>query len=71
MARIKNKLKVYRAMHDLTQEKLADQLKVSRQTVIAIENNKYLPSLLLAFKIAEVFKVRIEEIFYQDINEGG
>lgn len=58
-------------MHDLTQEKLADQLKVSRQTVIAIENNKYLPSLLLAFKIAEVFKVRIEEIFYQDINEGG
>jgi putative transcriptional regulator len=71
VARIKNKLKVYRAMHDLTQEKLADQLKVSRQTVIAIENNKYLPSLLLAFKIAEVFKVRIEEIFYQDINEGG
>jgi putative transcriptional regulator len=71
VARIKNNLKVYRAMHDLTQEKLADKLKVSRQTVIAIENNKYQPSLPLAFKIARVFNVKIEEIFFQDSNEGG
>lgn len=64
---MKNKLKVYRAMHDLTQEELADQIGVSRQTVIAIEANKYLPSLGLAFKIAKLFKTPIEEIFiYQE-----
>jgi putative transcriptional regulator len=65
-AAMKNKIKVYRAMHDLTQEQLADKLGVSRQTVIAIESNKYLPSLGLAFKIAGLFKVRIEEIFIND-----
>ena len=58
-----NKLKVYRAMHDLTQEQLADKIGVSRQTVIAIESNKYLPSLGLAFKIAKLFKANIEDIF--------
>lgn len=61
---MKNKLKVFRAMHDLTQEQLADKMGVSRQTVIAIESNKYLPSLGLAFKIARLFKVKIEDIFY-------
>jgi len=60
---MKNKLKVYRAMHDLTQEALADKLKVTRQTIIAIEKGKYDPSLELAFKISELFKVKIEEIF--------
>jgi putative transcriptional regulator len=50
-------------MHDLTQEQLADKLEVSRQTVIAIESNKYLPSLGLAFNIANLFKVKIEDIF--------
>lgn len=60
---MKNKLKVYRAMHNLTQEQLADKLDVSRQTVIAIESNKYLPSLGLAFKIANLFKVKVEDIF--------
>ncbi len=64
---MKNKLKVYRAMHNLTQEQLADKIGVSRQTVIAIENDKYLPSLGLAFKIARLFKVKVEEIFtYQE-----
>lgn len=64
---IQNKLKVYRAMNDLTQEQLADKIGVTRQTVIAIENNKYLPSLGLAFKIAKLFKVGVEEIFsYKD-----
>jgi putative transcriptional regulator len=58
-----NKLKVYRAMHDLTQEQLADIIGVSRQTVNAIESNKYLPSLGLSFKIARLFKVNIEDIF--------
>ncbi|MFZ2664417.1 MAG: helix-turn-helix transcriptional regulator [Patescibacteria group bacterium] len=60
---MKNKLKVYRAMHDLTQEQLAERVRVSRQTVIAIESDKYLPSLGLAFKISNLFKVKIEEIF--------
>jgi len=63
----RNKMKVYRAMHDLTQEQLADKIGVTRQTVIAIESNKYLPSLALAFKIARLFKVRVEDIFF---NEG-
>jgi putative transcriptional regulator len=66
-AAMKNKLRVYRAMHDLTQEQLADKIGVSRQTVIAIESDKYLPSLGLAFKIARLFKVEIEDIFsYED-----
>jgi len=60
---MKNKLKVYRAMHSLTQEQLAEKIGVSRQTIIAIEANKYLPSLRLAFKMAEVFDVTIEDIF--------
>jgi putative transcriptional regulator len=61
---MKNKLKVYRAMHDLTQEELANELGVTRQTIIAIERNKYDPSLALAFKIAAFFKVNIEDIFH-------
>ena len=60
---MKNNLKVYRAMHDLTQEDLAKELKVTRQTIIAIEKLKYNPSLSLAFKIAKFFKVQIEDIF--------
>lgn len=60
---MKNKIKIFRAMHDLTQEDLAEKIGVSRQTVIAIESDRYLPSLGLAFKIAKLFKVKIEEIF--------
>jgi putative transcriptional regulator len=64
---MKNKIKVYRAMHDLTQEKLAADLMVSRQTILAIEKGKYDPSLELAFKIARYFGVDIEELFaYQE-----
>lgn len=59
----KNKLKVLRAMHDLTQEQLAEKVGVSRQTVIAIESNKYNPSLNLAFKLARLFEVAIGDIF--------
>lgn len=50
-------------MHNLTQEQLADVIGVSRQTIIAIESDKYLPSLGLAFKIAKLFKVAVEDIF--------
>jgi len=60
---MKNNLKVYRAMQDLTQEDLAKILGVTRQTIIAIEKDKYDPSLVLAFKIAEFFNVQIEDIF--------
>ena len=60
---MKNKLKVYRAMNDITQEKLAKELGVTRQTIIAIEKDKYDPSLSLAFKIAKLFQVKIEDIF--------
>ncbi len=64
---MENKLKVYRAMKDITQEGLAKKLGVTRQTIIAIEKDKYDPSLILAFKIARFFKVQIEDIFiYHD-----
>jgi len=63
---MKNKIKIHRAIHNLTQEQLADEIGVSRQTVNAIESDKYLPSLGLAFKIAKLFKVTIEEIFIFD-----
>ncbi|MDD2666441.1 MAG: helix-turn-helix transcriptional regulator [Methanocellales archaeon] len=60
---MKNKLKVFRAMHDLTQEDLAEKVEVTRQTINAIEKERYDPSLTLAFKLANLFKVKIEELF--------
>jgi putative transcriptional regulator len=60
---MKNRLKVFRAMHDLTQEALAARLRVTRQTVVSIENGKYDPSLPLAFRIANLFNVKIEDVF--------
>jgi putative transcriptional regulator len=60
---MRNKIKVYRAIHDLTQEQLAKKLGVTRQTIIAIEKDKYNPSLDLAFKMARIFGVKIEDIF--------
>ena len=61
---MKNQIKVYRAMHDLTQEALANELGVTRQTILAIEKGKYDPSLSLAFKIARFFGVTIEDVFH-------
>ncbi len=58
-----NRLKVLRAERDWTQAKLADELEVSRQTVNAIEKGKFDPSLPLAFKISNLFKMPIEDIF--------
>jgi len=60
---VKNRLKVLRAERDWSQAELADQLSVSRQTVNALETGKYDPSLPLAFKIAELFGTRIEDVF--------
>jgi putative transcriptional regulator len=64
-----NRLKVLRAERDWSQEELAGRLKVSRQTVNAIERGKYDPSLPLAFKISKVFGIAIEEIFYPPEDE--
>ena len=61
--RMKNRIKVYRALNDLTQEALADKLAVTRQTILAIEKGKYDPSLDLAFRISELFGVTVEKIF--------
>ncbi|MFA5331895.1 MAG: helix-turn-helix transcriptional regulator [Methanoregula sp.] len=64
---MKNKIKVFRAMHDLTQEDLAKSIGVTRQTILAIEKGKYVPSLDLAFRISRYFKVTIEDVFsYED-----
>jgi len=60
---MKNRIKVFRAMHDLTQEDLAQATGVTRQTILAIENRKYVPSLDLAFRISRYFDVNIEEVF--------
>jgi putative transcriptional regulator len=63
---VKNRLKVLRAERDWTQADLADRLEVSRQTVNAIETGKYDPSLPLAFRIARLFEIPIEQLFSPD-----
>jgi putative transcriptional regulator len=60
---VRNRLKVLRAERDWTQAQLAEQLDVSRQTVNAIEKGKYDPSLPLAFKVARLFALPIEDVF--------
>ncbi len=60
---MKNKLKILRAMHNLSQAELGDRLDVSRQAINAIETGKYDPSLPLAFKLSRLFNLPIEEIF--------
>ncbi|MEI6949072.1 helix-turn-helix transcriptional regulator [Paraflavisolibacter sp. H34] len=60
---MKNNIKVERARKGLTQEDLAQAISVSRQTINAMEANKYIPSTLLALKIARVFDKPVEEIF--------
>jgi putative transcriptional regulator len=67
---MKNKLKVYRAMHDLTQETLAKKLDVTRSTIVSIEKGKYDPSIGLAFRIANLFNVRIEDVFEYEGKKG-
>jgi putative transcriptional regulator len=63
---VKNRLRVLRAEQRWSQADLAERLGVSRQTVNAIETEKYDPSLPLAFKIARVFGMRIEEVFQDE-----
>jgi putative transcriptional regulator len=63
---MKNRIRVLRAERGWTQADLAQRLDVSRNSVNAIENGKYDPSLPLAFAIADVFKMKIEDIFQKD-----
>ncbi len=62
-AEMRNDLRERRAQRGWSQADLADKLEVSRQTINAIETEKYSPSLELAFKIARLFKVRVEDVF--------
>jgi putative transcriptional regulator len=61
-----NRIKEYRARHDLTQDDLAKRVNVRRETIVFLEKNKYNPSLKLAHDIAVVFGATIEEIFIFD-----
>ena len=64
---IKNTIRVLRFHHDeMTQQELADKVKVTRQTIVAIEKGKYSPTLELAFRIANVFNLPLEEVFSYD-----
>lgn len=60
---MKNKLKVFRAMRNMGQSELAERLGVTRQTIHAVENSKFVPSTLLAMKMAELLEVKVEELF--------
>lgn len=61
---MKNNLKVERAIKDITQEDLAKLIGVSRQTINAMEKNKYVPSTVLSLKISRVFSKPVEEVFF-------
>lgn len=61
--KFESKIHVYRATKRMTQQELADLVGVSRQTIMQLERNRYNPSMLLAYSIAKVFKVTIEDLF--------
>lgn len=64
-----NSIKVQRAIHDMTQADLAEKIGVSRQSINAIEKNKYVPSTVLALKIAKLFNKPVEDIFFLEDSE--
>jgi putative transcriptional regulator len=66
---MKNNLKVERAIKSFTQEELARKIGVSRQTINAIEANKYVPSTVLALKIARLFEKPVEQVFMLEPND--
>ncbi len=61
---MKNNIKVHRAIHDMTQADLAKKIGVSRQTINAMEKNKYVPSTVLSLKIAKLFNQPVERLFF-------
>ncbi len=74
-AGLENKIRELRARHRLTQADLAKRVDVSRQTIIAIENGNYNPSIVLAFRIADILQEPVNEVFWlngnQDSNSNG
>ncbi len=66
---MKNRLEKIRKEHGITQEELANILEVSRQTIGSLENGRYNPSIILAFKIAKYFDLTIEDIFIYEEDE--
>lgn len=66
---MKNKLKIERAILDLTQEELANEIGVSRQTINSIEKNRYVPSTILALKISKICNKVVNEIFLLEEND--
>ncbi len=70
--RIRNRVRQLRLQANrMTQQALAERVGVTRQTVIAIENDRYSPSLEVAFRIARVFGVGLEDVFDYDMDDGG
>lgn len=69
---INNAVRKLRFAHnEMTQQQLAEQVGVTRQTIVAIEQNKYAPSLELAFRIALTFELPIGEVFWCEVGDGG
>lgn len=66
---MKNRIRIERAILDITQADLAEKINVSRQTINAIESNKYVPSTVLALKIARIFGKSVEEVFGLEEND--
>lgn len=60
---MKNKIRIHRSIKKVSQQELAEQMQVSRQTINAIENNKYSPSLELGMKLSRFFNCKVEDIF--------
>ena len=66
---MKNRIKIERAILDITQEDLANKIGVSRQTINSIEKKRYVPSTVLALKLSEVFKKPLNDIFELETND--
>lgn len=67
--KILNKIKIYRAINDWTQEELSKRVGVTRKTINTVENGKFIPSAYLALKIAQAFGVPVEDVFQLPGNE--
>ncbi len=66
---LRNRIKVERARHDLTQEQLADLVGVTRKTINTVETGRFVPSTVLALRLARVLRTRVEDLFYLDGEE--
>jgi putative transcriptional regulator len=66
---MKNTIRIERAIANITQAELAEKIKVSRQTINAMESNKYVPSTVLALKIAKLFGKKVEDVFLLEEND--